>query len=484
MTRGHALNTKAVSKKPVIGIVGAGVAGTTIALYLSQHYRCEVRLLDKNDTVVNGPPICHLHAGGNLYREIPDEECLALLEQSVETLRFYPHCANVRPTVLAVPTRDPGSVDDLLPRLAKLQQRYQALIDEDPANAVLGPAEAYYRLYTRAQMAQLAGQPLPRTPLSADDWMIPVARSLDFNRVKWPLIQVQEYGLSVFRLAANASLALANQPNCQVLLNTRVTGLRPQAQGWQLQAEKSGKVTAPLTVDYLVNAGGHRSGELDDWAGLRRPRWVEFKAAYLTRWSDVPGNWPELVFHGARGTPEGMAQLTPYADGHFQLHGMTDEITLFPGGLSASTDQSAQPVLAPLLARKLSQGWQAGEIGQRSRRAIAHLAHFIPAFASAEVAGKPLFGAQQIPGSNADLRAAGISFAGHDYARAEIVKANSALPVARALAEYLMAQGRLQPLSRPWQTALSADAVERTACELALRRDYPEALARRTGQSL
>ncbi len=468
---------------PVIGIVGAGVAGSTIALYLAQRYRCRVILLDRNDSVVNGPPICHLHAGGNLYREIPDQECLALLEQSVQTLRFYPHCANIRPTVLAVPTRDGGEVSELLPRLEKLKQRYRSLVAADPDNAVLGPVDGYYRLYSRAQMAELAKRALPQMPSGADDWMIPVAHSLDFDRVKWPLIQVQEFGLSVFRLAANAALALEQQPNCQLQLNTRVTGLRRQAQGWLIDTQPAAGPMTTLAVDYLVNAAGHRSGALDDLAGLQRPRWVEFKAAYVTRWPGVQGHWPELVFHGARGTPEGMAQLTPYADGHFQLHGMTEEITLFPEGLSASSVQSAQPELAPRLARKLDLGWPAGEVGRRSRKAIAHLAHFIPAFAGAEVAGKPLFGAQQIPGDNAQLRAAGISFDGPDYARAEIVKANSAIPVAEALAERLVAQGRLQPLPEPMRRSLSAETVEQIACDLARRREYPEALARRTGQS-
>ncbi|GAL14445.1 hypothetical protein JCM19233_5457 [Vibrio astriarenae] len=54
-----------------------------------------------------------------------------------------------------------------------------------------------------------------------------------------------------------------------------------------------------------------------------RERLVEFKAAYVTRWTENQYQWPEVIFHGERGTPNGMAQLTPYSDNTFQLHGMT-----------------------------------------------------------------------------------------------------------------------------------------------------------------
>lgn len=56
---------------------------------------------------------------------------------------------------------------------------------------------------------------------------------------------------------------------------------------------------------------------------------LEFKAAYITKWEKCVGTWPEVIIHGTRDTPHGMAQLTPYADQYFQIHGMTKDITLF-----------------------------------------------------------------------------------------------------------------------------------------------------------
>ena len=51
-----------------IAIIGAGVAGSTIAIYLGR-LGLDITLFERGDSIVNGPPFCHLHAGGNLYRE-------------------------------------------------------------------------------------------------------------------------------------------------------------------------------------------------------------------------------------------------------------------------------------------------------------------------------------------------------------------------------------------------------------------------------
>jgi len=103
-----------------------------------------VSLFEREASLVSGPPFCHLHAGGNLYREISDEQCVKLLKQSIDFARFYPFVVDYRPTVIAIPTIDNGTPNALLPRLELLQNTYQKLIDENPHNAVLGEACDYY----------------------------------------------------------------------------------------------------------------------------------------------------------------------------------------------------------------------------------------------------------------------------------------------------------------------------------------------------
>jgi len=52
-----------------IAVVGGGIAGATIALYLSQLH-LDMTLFEKSKSLVNGPPICHLHAKENRYKEL------------------------------------------------------------------------------------------------------------------------------------------------------------------------------------------------------------------------------------------------------------------------------------------------------------------------------------------------------------------------------------------------------------------------------
>lgn len=477
---------------PRIGIVGGGMAGSTVALRLSE-LDIPVVLFEAGKTLVNGPPICHLHAGGNLYRDISDEQCITLLRQSIDTLRVYPQTANIRPTVIAIPSRDKGTPHDLLPRLKMLQTEYSALIEQDSENQVLGAADDYYKLYDRTVLESLAEKPVPQQPSTLDDWMIPVAKNLNLDEFKLPLVLVQEYGLSIFRIASTVSLALDQLNSCTVLTDTKVTNIHYQQAhaNWKIEYQPTEQPTQSMTVDYLINACGYRTGMLDDMIDLKRNRMVEFKAAYIAHWPACQGEWPEVIFHGERGTPDGMAQLTPYPDGYFQLHGMTNEITLFKEGLVTSTEESAQPMLNSLFNRKLTNKWKQIEIERRTTKAIEHVAQFIPRFESATVGGNPMFGAQQIPGDDPTLRAADVSFAGQHYARAEIVKASSALTVANTILERIKDEALFLPQSQleetklsqqfPVTSRLSLDQVTTLAEHLAEARNYPPALARVVG---
>ena len=483
------MNTKVncnSAQRPLrVGILGGGVAGATVALRLAD-LGINTVIIEASDGLINGPPICHLHAGGNLYREISDQQCLTLLRQSIDSVRAYPHSINYRPTVIATPLTDPGDAQALLPRLKQVAKEYQRLVDEDPANKVLGEPSQYYRCYSREQFIALAKQPIPEQPLSHDDWMTPLAHHLDPSQFKFPLILVQEYGWSLFRMAATATLALEQSEYCELHVNTRATQLEQLNDGWCIHTLDQQGQSQPFKVDFLVNACGFRTGLVDDMAGYRRERLVEYKAAYVAHWQ-TDGHWPEVIFHGPRGTPQGMAQLTPYPNGIYQLHGMTDSITLFKDGLVASSAHSAQPELPQPYQTQLDHGWQTPDITQRTQDAISHLARMLPAFKQATDGGKPLFGAQQIPGSDPSLRAADVSFEGAHYARVEIVKASSALTAADRIVYKLAELGWLTLSEQAIQHGLSpqltittqhsAHQIEASAVKLTQQRGYPEALA-------
>ncbi len=466
-----------------VAIIGGGVAGATAAVHLAE-LGLKVTLIERGEGLVNGPPICHLHAGGNLYREISTQQCIELLKQSIETVRLYPHSLNVRPTVIAVPQSDAGNPDDLLPRLEIIKQCYQEFVEADSANKVLGEPGDYYQLFSKQQLEALANKTQPSHPNTIEHWLIPFAKHSDLDALKYPVIAVQEYGWSVFRLASSADLVLEQLPNSQTLTQTEVYALERAGEQWVVGCRRQDDSRFEVHADYLVNACGYETGMIDDLVSEHRTRLVEFKAAYVTHW-DCNEQWPEVIFHGPRGTEQGMAQLTPYPNGVFQLHGMTKDITLFNNGLVGSTPESSQPKLPSELESKIKQGWLESERIERTHKAIKHMSQFIPQYQTATELGKPLFGAQQIPGEDDTLRAADVTFAGDNYARVEIVKGSSALEAARkiveqwALYEY---DGQSIEVLHPQSMMLSAQAVETRAEQMAVAREYPVELAQYFGQ--
>lgn len=489
MTKPTFKHQPVLSSEVKIAIIGGGVAGSTVALRFAE-LGLHTTLIEKGPSLVNGPPICHLHAGGNLYREISDEQCLTLLKQSIDTVKVYPNSVNIRPTVIALPIADHGKPEDLLPRLEVLRAQYNKLVVQDSRNKVLGEPENYFRFYSREDLDLLLGSPIPLVAQKESDWLVSFAQNVNLDSLQFPILLVQEYGLSAFRFAAIASLAIEKLATCHLQANRQVIAIESKLEGagWRVVTQhKQSQKLEHSEFDYVINACGFKSGEIDDMLSAKRQRMVEFKAAYVAYWPTCQGLWPEVVFYGERGTPQGMAQLTPYPGGYFQLHGMTQDITLFDQGLVASSQQSAQPKLADKFINKIEVKWPEQVIKKRTLGSIEHIAQFIPAFNTAETAAKPLFGAQQIPGDDPELRAADVSFHGVNYARTEIVKASSALAAADAILSNLVESGLISnvelgdyltehyfPIS---QQCSEAEVTER-AILLAEQRDYPSALAK------
>jgi hypothetical protein len=467
-----------MSKKVKIAIVGGGVAGVSTALWLGE-LGLDVTLFERENSLVSGPPFCHLHAGGNLYREISDEQCIKLLKQSIDFAKFYPFVIDYRPTVIALPTYDKQKPSDLLDRLNLLQSKYKELIEEDKSNKILGESENYYQLYSKEKILELK-ESSSSTLSSSDRWMRTLSKELDFDKVQFPLILVQEYGLNLFRLASGATLALKKLPNVNLKLNSLVTDIKKQNDKFIIESNNTKD-----EFDYLINATGFRTGTIDDMLGVSCKRMVEFKSAYITHWNSAKErNFPEVIFHGERGTPQGMGQFTPYPSGYFQLHGMTEDITLYRDGLVSSSPTSSQPKLKESFIEKIEKSWSKDEIEIRTNRAIKHISKFIPSFSEAKVGSKPLFGAQQIPGDDPSLRVAEVSFDAKKYARCEIVKVSSVIDMVDAIAKDIASFGYLNnyqekqntPISKTIYT-LKENEIKNLAKEIAVNREYPSALS-------
>ncbi len=410
-----------------VAIIGGGIAGVTTALVLGNR-GVEVTLYEKNKTLISGPPFCHLHAGGNLYREISDAQCATLLRQSIDFAKLYPQAIDKRPTVIALPKYDKQDPKELLSRLEFLQAEYAKLIESDLANRVLGEAEDYYELFSKEELLELLDAKEKSRPQSNREWLIPFAKSIDFERIKFPIIVVQEYGINLFRVGAVAGLVLEQMPNVTIRRESEVVGVQKRKQAFMVQSKEDKK-----SFDYLINAAGFRTGIIDQYLGIKEPRLLEFKAAYTSRWESREDFWPEVIFHGERGTPRGMGQFTPYCDGYVQLHAMTEDITLCKECLVKSSEDGSYPELSKELLEIIEYGWSKEKYIKRTKRAIDYLAHFFPKFKEAKVGSQPLYGIQQIPGDDPSRRVAEVAFPMPNYARCEIVKVSSVVDMVKEI---------------------------------------------------
>jgi len=210
---------------------------------------------------------------------------------------------------------------------------------------------------------------------------------------------------------------------------------------------------------------------------------VEFKAAYTTRWEERDELWAEVIFHGIRGTNKGMGQFTPYCNGIVQLHAMTPDITLFKDGLAKSTNSSSYPRLDKKFIDLIENGWDRELLEERTKRAINYLSYFFPSFKSAKVGTKPLYGAQQIPGNNIELRVAEVSFPKSKYARCEIVKVSSVNDMAKAIVKDIQKEFNIK-INRDFfdikeLKSLDDISIDKRACEVATKLNYPCEIGKR-----
>jgi hypothetical protein len=465
-----------------VGIIGGGVSGVVTALQLA-NLEIDSILFEQEKSVVNGPPFCHLHAGGNLYPDISDEECRILMKQSIEMARLFPQSIDERPTFISIPKSENYEVAQITNRLEMLRDYYELLIRKDPLNKILGDPKEYYTIYTKEKLVSLRQQQTLKHPSSPDEWMINAMQLIDLEKLKMPVLIVQEYGWNLFRLGAQAQLALKKTNTCSLKLDTEIQQIKDVrdkklAYNWELFTPSK-----TYRVKYLVNSCGYKTGNFDASLKLDSTRLIEFKAAYVSKWKPIQGLIPELIFHGKRGTNNGMAQLTPYGDNYYQIHGMTKDITLFENGLIESKTNVPQPEFNAAIKQKLNAGWQEEEAKTRTISAINFVSKFLPSFKTAIFGGAPFYGAQQIPGRNPDLRVGEVSFPSPSYARSEIIKASSALTVANQIIIQIQKEKIIPTIDRkknqnPLLDSVSKNDIDRLASELAVQRGYPIPLSR------
>ncbi len=122
------------------------------------------------------------------------------------------------------------------------------------------------------------------------------------------------------------------------------------------------------------------------------------------------------------------------------------------------------------------------KIKTRTENSINYIAQFVPSFNSATVGGPPLYGAQQIPGDDVNLRVGEVSFSTKYYARSEIIKASSALTVANQIIDRMQQEKIVSPFPKRSNinsllNSVSKNEIDKLAAEFTNVRGYPKALS-------
>ncbi|MCX5773187.1 MAG: FAD-dependent oxidoreductase [Fusobacteria bacterium] len=450
-----------------VAVIGAGISGTTVALELEK-YGMKVHLIEKGNEVVNGPPACHLHAGGNLYPEIPVEDAKELLRESIEFARRYPLGINHRPTLLCVPKDIPFELEELIDKAQELKKYYFELISQDLRNEVLGLPDNYYTLYYEDDVAKLLDKPYVEEPITHSDWLGNVVEKLVLDTLKFPIMMINEPGIALFRIAALIEEELKNS-SVKVHLNSQVLGICMKEETLELLL-KCEECEHFIQVDFVVNAAGYQSGAVDKLLGIYEEEMVEFKAAYLVNCTQLK-TIPEIIFHGIRGTTKGMGQLTPQCGNYFQLHSMTHESTLFENGISHSCSDEKLS-LNSVVENILIQGFSKEELERRTYSAVSKIGKYIKIFDIGNVVYKPFFGIQKISKGEISKRTGGVDFS-ENYIRIELVKYSSIINIARKIIEKILGETiEIVPLKT------ESSKIEEVAEAIAVRRGYPKEIAK------
>jgi hypothetical protein len=322
-----------------------------------------------------------------------------------------------------------------------------------------------------------------------DDWLLNwMQQGVKLDQLEFPIVLVQELGVSHFREIAAFDLAYQehlrtsgrDRPSWRVSLGTEVLAVkqvdRCGALLWKvLYRSKAGDIKS-CWGHYLVNAAGASSGVIDDQLGVPHPRSLEFKATYFVRLRRPSQDFPipEAGFLGIRGTDDPEEDLAPYVqvsyygEGLYQLHVLTDQVTLFPCGLTTSDPSASQPKEPPAV-KQFIENFQDSSV-RRAQAAIQSTADLQANFeAGGYLVGKPLLGVQCILGLDIEKR----SSRALEYRAAAampIVKGISAVTAAREVIGFIKthfakqglhsAEADLLSLNREKQRALAVQLAQ------------------------
>ncbi|NDC95017.1 hypothetical protein EB118_14880 [bacterium] len=294
-----------------IAVVGAGVGGVYAAICCAKAFRepgsrgsnVHIDVYEKGNSILNGPPYCHLHAGGFLYPEISTIDAQILFQHAIEFALEFPDALQHKPCIIAYNKKSKYVANDLVYKCKVIHYLYNCYY-KTFGKTPFGPIDNFYYVYQRKDVDYYLKHGTFNVQNTFHD---PYAKKfidalVDINSIKYPFISVCEYVINQNMIEQTLADNFFRQPNITLYTNTFVS----------VDALRN-------AYDWVISARGFYSVKDN----------VEYKSSWLIhipRFTD----FPEVAIIGERGTDNGMIQITPTSTQSqvFQVHCMTKDSTI------------------------------------------------------------------------------------------------------------------------------------------------------------
>jgi hypothetical protein len=406
-----------MKKKFNISVIGGGIGGCMAAIMASKIPNADVQLFEKKDKLLAGLPFCHLHSGGFLYPMINHEECIELLNHSLEFANFFNECLDNRPTIIAYRIDSIYNTKELIDKCKLMEATYKEFCVKD--NHVLGNPNSYYAIYTREDIIYY--KKFGKLPEKFEDRYLyhdlyttefcKILNSTNIDDIKYPFVSVMEPSILMNKVYKKIT-KLFNDTNTDkdnIKIHTGTTA----------------NVDELINkFDYTINASGYQNNN------KYQDSLLELKSSWMVINNHLNIRLPEIAIIGERGTKNGMMQISQCEENNiFQIHAMTNDSSIFEcvDKIENFSNDNLDIIYNSRIPSEI--------INTRTKSAINEVSKLFNIFKYSKIDLKlePLWGVQRIISKNKDNRVADVVFPAENYAEIQIIKGISSVTAANKL---------------------------------------------------
>lgn len=323
-----------------ITIIGGGISGIISAIKLAENKMNKITIFEKRDTILRGPPYCHLHAGGMLYPEISLKDAQILQNDCLDFVLKFKNCIDYRPTIIAYKADSKYDTNKLIFKCNVLKLNYILQSQKNPDyKNLLGDISQYYSIYTRDDVLNILNSPLSKGNFH-DKYVYNFCKLLcNIDSIKYPFVSICEWGINQEMVEHQLETELQNFTNITIIKNTDVN----------IEELKNSNIIINATGCNLYN----------------ETNLYEYKSSWVIKCPLSLNNFQEIAIIGERDTKNGMIQITPIENKNlFQIHFMS------------STSSIIETYNKKHIVKQINQDEQI----KRTQIAIREICNYFPVF--------------------------------------------------------------------------------------------------------